>query len=380
MKISVIESIDAVAAADWNSLAHQDNPFLTHEFLAALERNQCVGHHFGWLPRHLVAKDDSGRLLGAVPMYLKFNSYGEFVFDWSWADAYARHGLNYYPKLVSGIPYTPATGPRILIHPNFVLDHAVMDSLIQYSIEYAQSLGVSSLHWLFPVKNDMDYLSKHGLLTRLGCQYHWENRAYQDFDGFLEQFTSVKRKKVKQERRRVQEAGIKIEVLRGLDIDAQHWTIFSDFYASTFARKGGVATFNRAFFVEVGRTMGEGVVLTLAKHGTDYVAGALCYQGGGTLHGRHWGCTDQFNALHFELCYYQGIEFCIAEQLRRFEPGAQGEHKISRGFLPEATWSAHWVAHPAFRAAIADFLQQEQTMMEIQMKELHAHSPYKVAE
>lgn len=377
MKVSVIESIDAVEASDWNSLARQHNPFLSHEFLAALERNHCVGPHFGWLPRHLIALDSNNRLLGAVPMYLKHNSYGEFVFDWSWADAYARSGLHYYPKLVSSIPYTPATGPRILIGPDRTDTVAIRDALIDYSVEFAKSLNVSSLHWLFPSVQDMDNLRAKGFLTRLDCQFHWVNQHYTNFEHFLQRFTSVKRKKVKQERRRVNEVGIQIEVLHGPEIDLHRWAIFYEFYASTFAQKGGVATFNRAFFEEVGRTMGEQVVLMLARQGASYVAGALCYRGGDILHGRHWGCSEQYNSLHFELCYYQGIEYCITKGLQRFEPGAQGEHKISRGFLPVATRSAHWIAHPQFNRAIEDFLCREQVLMEAQIQQLTAHSPYK---
>ena len=375
MRISVVESLEEIAAQDWNHLAGDRHPFLRHEFLIALERHEGVGPRFGWYPRYLTATDGA-RLVGAVPMYLKNNSYGEFVFDWAWADAYQRAGLSYYPKLVVAAPYTPATGPRLLLDPARSAE-PIAQALMQGAQDYAQELGVSSLHWLFPDPTDMARLQQQGLLLRSGCQFHWENRGYRDFDDFLSTFAAEKRKKIKRERRRVQEQGVTIEVLHGDELSAEQWAVYHAFYTDTFDRKGGMPTLSRGFFEELGRTMPRNVVLVLASHGGRYVAAAFNLRGADTLYGRHWGASEEFHSLHFEACYYQGLDYCIREGLRRFEPGAQGEHKISRGFLPTPTWSAHWIAHPQFRRAIADFLERERHGMDYYMKGLHEHSPYK---
>ena len=393
MRFTLHTSLDEIPAGVWNTLAGDANPFLRHEFLAALERHHCVGSKAGWIPQHLAVYQDD-RLLGAAPMYLKNNSYGEFVFDWAWADAYQRAGLRYYPKLVVAIPYTPATGPRLLLAdmdesanaPSVArgprLDpiaerDSVADTLIAGALEHARRLGVSSLHWLFTTEQDTQRLERHGLLRRVGCQFHWHNNAYQNFDDFLAGFAAEKRKKVKRERRRVAEAGIEIEVLHGDQISEQQWQIFHHFYSSTFWKKGGVASLSLEFFQELGRTMPQNVVLVLAKHNDRYIAGAFNLRGKDTLYGRHWGCVEEFHSLHFEVCYYRAIDYCIAQGLRRFEAGAQGEHKISRGFLPTPTFSAHWLSHPAFSQAIENFLVQEQQHMEYYIDELGEHSPFK---
>ena len=373
MHLSVLSSLDDIPAAGWNNLAGAANPFLRHEFLVALERHGCVGAAAGWIPQHLAAFEQD-RLVGAVPMYLKDNSYGEFVFDWAWADAYRRAGLRYYPKLVVAVPYTPATGPRLLL-----ADDApqIADALIAGALEHAQRLKVSSLHWLFTTEQDTRRLEAHGLMRRTGCQFHWHNQNYSDFDGFLALFTAEKRKKIKRERRYVREAGIEIEVLNGRQISADQWEIFHNFYSSTFLKRGGTASLSLGFFQEIGQTMADNVVLVLAKHQGRYVAGAFNLRGTDTLYGRHWGCSEEFHSLHFEVCYYAAIEYCIAQGLKRFEAGAQGEHKLSRGFLPTPTWSAHWLSHPAFSSAVAEFLSHEQDNMAYYINELGEHTPYR---
>ncbi len=375
MRLSVLTNLDEISPTDWNSLAGNINPFVSHEFLVALERHQCVGLEAGWVPQHLAIHND-GRLVGAVPMYLKNNSYGEFVFDWAWATAYQRAGLPYYPKLVVSIPYTPASGPRLLL-ADIAQKDKVADSLIQGALEHARNLNVSSLHWLFTMEEDTQKLEKHGLMRRTGCQFHWQNNSYRDFDDFLSGFSADKRKKVKRERRRVREAGVEIEVLHGDQISTAQWEIFHHFYSLTFLKRGGIASLTLEFFKELGRTLPAQVVLVMAKYNGRYVAAAFNLCGQNTLYGRHWGCVEEFHSLHFEVCYYRAIDYCITHGLKRFEAGAQGEHKISRGFLPTPTWSAHWLSHPVFSRAVEDFLDHEKNQMDYYMDELGGHSPFK---
>ncbi len=353
-----------------------DAPFLRHEFLVAQEHHDCVGAQLGWLPRHLVLRDETGALVAAAPCYLKFNSYGEFVFDWGWADAYRRAGLDYYPKLLVASPYTPATGMRILTggSPRRA-DFAA--ALIRGAGEVAERLGVSSMHWLFTSEEETHWLERGGLMLRMGCQYHWENRDYGSFDDLLAELTAAKRKKIKRERRRVREAGIEFRVLRGGDVCEEQWTLFHDLYRGTFDKRGGIPTLSLGFFREIARTMGDNLLLVLAYRHAKPVAAAFNLIGARTLYGRHWGCFEEFHSLHFEACYYQGLDYCIANGLQRFEPGAQGEHKISRGFLPTRTWSAHWIANERFRSAIGSFLDREREDMEDYLIEMQARSPYR---
>ncbi|NIR60182.1 MAG: N-acetyltransferase [Gammaproteobacteria bacterium] len=378
MTASDVEVLGGVAQTDpvaWNRLAG-DNPFLRHEFLAGLERHGCVGERFGWLPRPLIARDAGGRLAGAVALYLKHNTYGEFVFDWAWADAYARAGKAYYPKLVAALPYTPATGPRLLVAPD-VDRERVAAALLEGAIDYAREAGVSSLHWLFPSPRDLVRLRRSGLLLRMDCHFHWTNRGWHDFDEYLSALSSRKRKKIRQERRRVAESGVAIEEYAGDEMSDAQWGVLAEFYASTFRRRGAMPTLNLPFFREVGPALGRRVFVVLARHRDRYVAGSIAFASDDTLYGRHWGCREAFHGLHFEACYYRGIEYCLRHGLRRFEPGVQGEHKVSRGFLPTPTWSAHWFAHPAFETAIADFLGRERRMIADYCAELARHSPFK---
>lgn len=376
MKTAIHIHLDEIDPLTWNQLVCGNDPFLKHEFLVALERHDCVGGKSGWLPQHVAIYSDSGALLGAAPLYLKYNSYGEFVFDWSWAEAYQRHGLAYYPKLVSAIPFTPMTGERLLIAAD-ADQNAVRNAIISATLEVAREHNTSSVHWLFPTTDEKELLQQQGFAIRLGCQYHWHNRSYESFDHYLEQFSSRKRKNIIKERRQVQDAGITFRILHGHEITADEWQLFYHYYCAIYDRKWGVPSFTLGFFEEIGQTMAGQVVLVLAYQHGDCIAAALNLRSDDTLYGRHWGCREQIPALHFETCYYQGLEYCIEQGLQRFEPGAQGEHKIARGFLPTATWSAHWIAHPEFRRAIEQFCRAEEIEMERQMVALQQLSPFR---
>lgn len=383
-QLNVLDSIDQVSAEAWNALAGDDLPHLRHEFLAAMEHQGCVGERFGWLPRHLLLRDEAGAAVAAAPCYLKFNSYGEFVFDWAWADAYQRAGARYYPKLVVASPYTPATGLRILTGDS-PRRAELAAALIQGSVQLAERLGVSGLHWLFTDETETGWLQEQGLMPRLGCQFHWRNDGYASFDDLLGAFSAEKRKKVKRERRRVVESGVRLRRVPGHEVTDAEWRIFHRLYEDTFDKRGGLPTLSLGFFREIGRTMGEQLLLVFAEHGPDrgieqggsVVAAAFCLQGSRSLYGRHWGCFKDFHSLHFEACYYQGLEHCIEQGLERFEPGAQGEHKVARGFLPTHTWSAHWISDARFRQPIGAFLEHEIDAMEDYIAEMNTHSPFK---
>ncbi len=375
MKLLVHESLEDIPGGQWNALNRDGNPFLRHEFLAALEHNECVGPRYGWWPRHLTAWDGE-RLIAAAPLYHKDNSYGEFVFDFAWANAYQQHGARYYPKLVSAVPYTPATGRRLLLAEG-VDQCKLLSALVDRAVALTAELRASSLHWLFVTAEENEQLQELGLMERLGCQYHWNNRGYADFEAFLSALSSKRRKNIRRERRLVREAGIQLELLHGPEVTDEQWRLFSRFYAKTFEERHSLPTLNEGFFKEVARTMGRQVILVLAHDADECVAAAMLFRGGDALYGRHWGCLRDYDSLHFEVCYYQGIEYCIREGLRRFEPGAQGEHKIWRGFLPALTYSRHWIAHPGFRAAIGNFLLREKPAVLDYVQSLGASSPYR---
>lgn len=370
---SIIDSLNNTSALEWNALAGDENPFIRHEFLSALENNQCL-QPWGWLPQYVVAHNESMELVGAAPMYLKDNSYGEFVFDWAWADAYARHGIQYYPKLVVAVPYTPVTGKRLLAKNDNPL---IREQLAQAALSHAKALDVSSLHWLFTDDETTELLEQQNFMRRDGCQFHWHNHQHSSFDNFLATLSSKKRKQIKRERRLVNEADIELEILDGHQTTLEQWKVFHDFYCSTFHRKSGHPTLSLDFFIELGQNMPGSTLLILAKHEGQYVAGAFNMRGRDTLYGRHWGCNASFDNLHFEVCYYTAIEYCIDQGLAHFEAGAQGEHKLSRGFLPSTTYSAHWLSHPTFSAAIEDFLEHEKQGVEQYINVLGEHSPYK---
>ncbi|AOV17054.1 GNAT family N-acetyltransferase [Acidihalobacter aeolianus] len=378
LEISIQQGLGDVDADAWDALGGDRNPFLSHAFLHALETTDCL-QPYGWHPYHLLVRDtdDGGRLLAATPLYAKTNSYGEFVFDWAWAGAYERNGKNYYPKLVSSIPYTPATGSRLLVRLDAPNPDALADLMIAQTIEFARNNHLSGMHWLFTPETETERLGSHGLMRRLGCQYHWENRGYADFADFLAAFSSRKRKKVQRERRRVAEQGVSLHVLHGDELDDDIIEAFHGFYLNTFERHMGVPTLGLDFFRTVARALGPRFVLVMARRDGEWLAGAVNFRGADTLYGRYWGCRETVEDLHFEACYYQGIDYCIAEGLSRFEPGAQGEHKIARGFLPTRTWSAHWIADPEFRVQLERFCRHEQSLMERECTELMAHSPYR---
>lgn len=376
MTVRILESLAEVSAEQWNALSDGRFPFIRYEFLRAMEKHGAVGELYGWYPQYLVI-EEQGQLIAAAPMYIKDNSYGEFVFDWAWADAWHRAGLHYYPKLVVAIPYTPATGPRLLVRPDRDFE-TYASQLIDAATTHAQQSGMSSLHWLFTGERDTrQFQSNSRYLMRLGCQFHWHNADYRDFDDYLANFTQQKRKKIRRERRMVGEQGVEIEIRHGDEMEDRHWDIYHRFYRSTFERKSGIPTLSQGFFMEIGETMQRNVVVVMARHQGEYVAAAFNVRGSDTLYGRHWGCSHDFHSLHFEACYYQGLDYCIQHGLQRFEPGAQGEHKISRGFLPAPTWSAHWVAHDGFRDGLTRYLDHEREAINDYMDELHQHSPFK---
>ena len=375
MRIMSLTRIDEVNPVSWNALTTAYNPFIRHEFLSALEHAGCVTPETGWTPCHLVASDGA-RILGALPLYLKHHSWGEFVFDFSWAEAYERSSKAYYPKIINAVPYTPATGPRFLVPPSPSAAQ-VKTTLLQAARELVMERKASSLHCLFTTEEESDFLESNDFLLRLGCQYHWQNHGYKNFDDFLNTFTAEKRKKVKRERRRVQEAGIEVVVLEGEEVSAELWEVFYRYYYGTVLRKSGFVPLTLDFFLSLGRSMPESVVLMLARYRGDFVAAALSLRGEDSLYGRYWGASDDFNSLHFELCYYIGIEYCIDRGLQHFEPGAQGEHKISRGFMPTPTYSSHWLADPIFQRAIGISLEREREQMRYRMRELSSHGPYK---
>lgn len=377
MKIRVHERIDQIAAAAWNRLLRDNNPFLRHEFLLALERHDCVGERFGWLPRH-IAVYDGRELIGAMPLYEKENSYGEFVFDHAWADAYRHAGLNYFPKLVSAIPYTPATGQRLLARPDRAAE--VWPLLLSTALELSRQTGASGFHCLFPAWEEQDFLEGNGLISRHDCQFHWQNRGYADFDAFLGQLTARKRKKIRHERRKVERSGVVLRRLDGHTASERDWQHFSRFYNHTFAEKWGIATFNYPFFLDVARQLPDQVLLVLADRDGECIAGSLMYHSDTTLYGRHWGSVEQVDSLHFEACYYQGIEFCIEHGLKLFEPGAQGEHKIARGFLPVLTRSSHWLVDEHFRGPVAAFARHERKAIADYMRQLEQSDPYRKEE
>ncbi|MGF1644585.1 MAG: GNAT family N-acetyltransferase [Thiotrichales bacterium] len=376
MKVGYHTAFSDFSPAAWNALAGSDNPFLRHGVLLAFEAHGCVGPRLGWEPLHVGAYNDAGDLLGAMPMYVKYNYYGEFVFDWAWDEAYQRAGLNYYPKLVVAVPYTPATGARLLCRPD--ADRPTVErALIAAAMRLTENGQHSGVHWLFPNDGDLETLRDAGLIARMGVNFHWHNQDYADFDAFLASFSADKRKKVKRERRRVGEQGIQMRRAAGAAISDADLATFHRFYVDTFDKHHGLATLTLDFFSAARDELGDHMILVSAWHAGHMVAGALFFRDHATLFGRYWGCEREFHSLHFETCYYQGHEIAIEHGLTRFEPGVQGEHKVPRGFLPTRTWSAHWIADPRFRPALADYCRREQLVMEDYLRSVYAHSPYR---
>lgn len=377
MKITAHSGIDAIDAREWNALVRARYPFLRHEFLAAMERHACVGARAGWLPRHLAAYEN-GALAGAMPLYEKHNSWGEFVFDHAWADAFHRAGLDYYPKLVNAIPFTPAAGQRILARAPE--RESIAHALRGAARELMRRMQCSGVHSLFAADDEFALLQDEHALARNDCQFHWHNRGYRDFEDFLSTLKAKKRKNIRQERAKAVSAGVEFAILDGDTASENDWRDFCEMYRGIYDRKYGMPAFNLAFFCEIARAMPQQVRLVIARRGRNAIAAALLYLDDETLYGRHWGCREQVDCLHFETCYYRGIEICIELGLRRFDPGAQGEHKIARGFTPVRTRSLHWMAQSAFTRALAQFTGAEKNGVAHYMRAARQHSPYRETE
>ncbi|HEY6239484.1 MAG TPA: GNAT family N-acetyltransferase [Burkholderiales bacterium] len=364
----MIDTLQAIDPRAWNALAGE-HPFLRHEFLHALHETGCACERTGWSPHYLTLWQDTS-LVGAMPLYAKAHSYGEYVFDWSWADAYHRHGLSYYPKLLGAIPFSPVTGPRLLAR-----DEATRALLVRAALQLARDF--SSLHVLFPVESEAREMEAQGMMLRRSVQFHWENRGYANFEEFLSDLTSAKRKRIRQERRKVQETGVHLRRMVGADISEEHWSFFARCYNNTYRAYRSTPYLNLDFFRRLGDTLSEHVLMVLAELDGKPIASALNIFSPTTLYGRYWGSVQHLPLLHFEACYYQALEFCIERRIRAFEGGAQGEHKLARGFLPTQTWSAHWLARPEFADAVERFLAQESTGIERYVDELNEHSPFR---
>ncbi len=370
----VLGGIGEVAAAAWDACAGGDNPFVSHAFLKALEDSGSATPETGWAPHHLVVEDASGRIVGCAPVYLKSHSYGEYVFDHAWADAFERAGGCYYPKLQVAVPFTPVTGPRLMVRAG--ADPAtVRRALVAGCVALARRAGVSSLHVTFPTEAEWRELGEAGFLLRTDRQFHWSNRGYRSFDDFLAQLASRKRKAVRRERRAALAEGLTVETLTGAAITPAHWDAFYRCYVATSERKWGHPYLNRAFFEMLGEEMADRVVLVMAANRGRTIAGALNLVGGDTLFGRNWGALEHHRFLHFELCYYRAIEYAIERGLSRVEAGVQGPHKIARGYLPKITYSAHWIGHKGLRDAVAHYLDHERPAIEAEVEALADHAP-----
>lgn len=377
MKLEIVHSLEEIPPLEWNSLDGSANPFLSHEFLAALERHGAVSHRTGWIPNHLILYDEHG-LAAAAPVYQKLHSWGEFVFDFAWADAYQRYGMEYYPKLVCAVPYTPATGPRVLVRPGLDRITAV-NELAKGAQTFIRREHLSSAHWLFLEPNTARALASAGYSIRFGCQYHWSNAGYSSFDAFLAELSSKKRKSIRRERRRVSEAGIEFRTHAGHEVPAELWRSFHRFYLNTFHAHGNIPLLSLGFFREIGERLRSRVILVEAQRRGQTIAAALYLRSHTTLYGRYWGNDgEMYDGLHFETCYYQGIDYCIREGLRQFESGAQGEHKIARGFLPTPTYSCHHLLDQRLRVAVDDFLRQEREGIEVYIRERTREGPFRL--
>ncbi len=378
--VRLAESAAQIGVQSWNGCANPTNasnphPFCRYEFFDAVEASGSASLRTGWRPVHLVVAEGQ-RVDGILPMYLKNHSQGEYVFDHSWADALERAGGDYYPKLQASVPFTPVTGPRFLIAGR--ADRAsTFEILLAGGVAAVKELGASSLHITFLPEDDWSRAGSHGFLKRQDQQFHWENRNYQNFDQFLGELSSSKRKNLRKERAAVREAGIEFDWLTGNDITEAHWDSFFEFYMDTGSRKWGRPYLNRNFFSRIGASMADQVLLVMARRGSHHIAGALNFFGDGILFGRNWGSIEYHPFLHFETCYYQAIDFAIARGLKKVEAGAQGAHKLLRGYMPTATYSAHYIAHPGLRRAVADYLGREREAVSEHIEELAEHGPYK---
>ncbi|HEY6024349.1 MAG TPA: GNAT family N-acetyltransferase [Pseudolabrys sp.] len=406
LRIRLVQSLAEVPATAWNACGDQapaasikaiheakltsednsapqlstrgqfDNPFVSHDFLSALEESGSVGGRTGWQPRHLLAEDADGNLLGAAPCYVKTHSRGEYVFDHGWAEAFERAGGNYYPKLQVAVPFTPVTGPRLLVRPGLAAE-AVRGALADALVEITATNTLSSAHVTFLTEAEWRVLGARGFLQRTDQQFHWENSGYSSFEGFLAALASRRRKTIRRERKDALSAGVEVCRLSGGDLTESIWDAFFDFYMETGSRKWGRPYLTREFFSVVGEKMRERILLVMARRAGRWIAGAINFIGSDTLYGRNWGAIEHHPFLHFELCYYQAIDYAIAHGLKRVEAGAQGEHKLARGYLPHTTYSAHFIANPALRRAVADYLSRERAYVQAAAEELAAAAPFR---
>ena len=358
MKVEFVDSIEKIKKQDWENVQITKYPFLKYQFLESLESSKCVSPEQGWSPFHIVVSDQE-IIVAIMPLYIKTDSQGEFIFDWSWADAYYRNGLDYYPKLVSSIPFTPATGPRILIN-NRVKRADVIRKISNRLKQISEDNNFSSVHVLLAQKDEIDKFSTEDFSLRTSYSFHWFNNKYQNFNHFLDDMTSRQRKNIKKERNKIEAQGVTMMRVKGDEIKQEMIETFYQFYQVTYLKRGMRGYLNFKFFENIIKSIPESIVLVLAKNSSNqYVAGALNFYDDEKLYGRYWGCLEEYDSLHFETCYYQGIEFCIEQNLSSFDPGVQGEHKIKRGFCPIETYSAHWIKDIRFKDAINDFLTRE---------------------
>jgi len=368
--LKIIEDLADIPAAQWDALTEGD-PFISHAYLHALQQSGCATAQFGWQAQFITLWQH-GNLLGAMPLYLKTNSYGEHVFDFAWAEAYQRHGLRYYPKLVCTVPFTPVTGARLL-----AATPELRALLLQHALQFAQEADVSSLHCLFPGETDAQEMQAQGMMLRQDVQFHWHNPGYRDFDDFLAALSRDKRKRIKQERRKVNEAGIELQCVTGDRATTEQWAFFASCYAHTRQSRHSPPALNEDFFQRIGAALPQHTLLVIASRAGQPIASALNIVTDDVLYGRSWGAFEFHSGLHFEACYYQAIEFCIARGIKTFEGGAGGDHKLARGFLPVTTRSAHWLAHPQFARAVEDYLLRETDAISGYVDELNARSPFK---
>lgn len=376
-RIEIAQGAHLVDGAAWDHCAGRGNPFVSHAFFLCVEQSGCASRRTGWAPHHLLLRDGAGALLGILPLYLKSHSQGEYVFDQGWAQAFERAGGAYYPKLQSSVPFTPVTGPRFLIAPE--ADRAEAERLLAAgAIGLARDNGLSSLHITFPTEGEWQRLGAAGFLQRTDRQFHWDNRDYRCFEDFLAALASRKRKQIRKERQQALAGGeIEIHALTGDALAPEHWLAFEQCYLATGAVKWGTPYLNRDFFTRLHETLRHRVLLVMARRRGRWIAGALNLIGDDTLYGRNWGAIEDHPCLHFEVCYYQAIDFAIARGLARVEAGAQGEHKLARGYVPRTTHSLHWIHDPGFRRAVADYLERERAAVSVEADYLADHAPYR---
>jgi predicted N-acyltransferase len=369
-KITIADSLAEIKSSDWDGLARK-NPTASYDFLRAMEVSNCVGDGTGWYPAHIFAHQGN-KLIGALPLYIKSHSYGEYVFDWAWADAYQRSGLDYYPKLLCAIPFTPVGGPRLLTD-----DEHTKDLLIKSAIQFAETNEFSSFHCLYPAEDEKSSWAQHSMLKRKSFQFHWTNKGYITFDEFLSSMNHQKRKKIRQERDKLSNLGISLETVKGSQASDTEWSFFFKCYQQTYLERGSTPYLNQKFFDSIRSSIGEHILLVFAKFEGDFVASAMNIIGDNVIYGRYWGSTRYIPGLHFEVCYYQAIEYAIKNGIARFEGGAQGEHKLARGLEPVETDSYHWLAHPQFADAVSSYLERESPAIDNHVGSLQLRSPFK---